>query len=265
VIEDPPLPLDGWWPRERSPAGRAFMWGAAKAELALPPLAAGTELGVALRPVPGPDPVRLFLDGEVVAVVDGESEERRLWLHLPRGAAGRVLRLAFDRARGHPSGDGDARPLSVQVFEIRAVHSSAAWKGRISCPWQRQAIRVEAEGVFDAEQFLGVGDGVWLGPRAVLRLPASGGRLRLRMWAPRPTRPRTVIRLRGRLAAGPLEIGAEPAAYEVEVLHSDVVEGRLEVDIRSEPYRPTEDGRDDPRELGVVISEVAFEPREAAP
>jgi hypothetical protein len=53
VIEDPPLPIRGWWPRERSSSGRPFMWGAAGAELALPPLATGTEIGIALRPAPG--------------------------------------------------------------------------------------------------------------------------------------------------------------------------------------------------------------------
>ena len=31
VIEDPPLPLSGWWPAERESSGRQFMWGGVEA------------------------------------------------------------------------------------------------------------------------------------------------------------------------------------------------------------------------------------------
>jgi hypothetical protein len=39
-----------------------------------------------------------------------------------------------------------------------------------------------------------------------------------------------------------------------------VAENRVELVITSAPYRPSEDGSDDLRVLGVVLSEVAFEP-----
>jgi hypothetical protein len=96
---------------------------------------------------------------------------------------------------------------------------------------------------------------------ALLRRPATAARLRLRMWAPRPTPPRTVIRVAGRHAVGPLEIGHLPADYEIEVLPGDAVDGWLVVEISSDPYRPAEDGAADSRELGVVLSDLAFEPR----
>ena len=122
-------------------------------------------------------------------------------------------------------------------------------------------MRIEVEGVYDAEHFPGAGEGMWSGPRVVVRIPATAGRLRLRMWAPRPTPPRTVIRVAGRHAAGPLEIGPSPADYGVEVLPDDVVNGRLEVEIRSDSYRPADDGAADVRELGVILSRLIFEPR----
>jgi len=261
VIEDPPLPIKGWWPRERLPTGRPFMWGAPGAELALPPLATGTEIGIALRPASGADPVNVVLDGEDVTVVGGDADEQRIWLRLPPSAVGRVSPLVFTRGEGYPPGDGDSRPLAVQLFEIRALSQSASWAGAISHAWQREAMRVEVEGNYGAENFPGVEEGMWLGPRALVRLSATAGRLRLRMWAPRPTPPRTVIRVAGRHAAGPLEIGHFPADYEIEVLPDDAVDGRLEVEILSDAYRPAEDGAVDSRDLGVVLSDIAFQPR----
>jgi len=260
VIEDPPLPISGWWPRERSPNGRPFMWGAPGAELALPPLPAETEMGIALRPASGPDPVSLVLNGEEVVTVDQNSDEKRLWLQLPPTAADRASPLLFRRLQGYSSGDGDLRPLAVQLFEIRALSQSVSWASAISQPWQREAMRIEMEGAYDTEHFPGIGEGVWLGPRAFLRLPATVGRLHLRMWAPRPTAARTEVRIAGRCAAGPLEIGPIPAVYEVEVLPGEAVDGRLEVEIRSDKYLPANDGGADSRELGVVLSRVGFQP-----
>jgi hypothetical protein len=261
LIEEPALPLAGWWPRETLPGGRPFMWGAAGAKLALPPLPAGTELRFALRPAPGSEALSLMLDGEVVTTVGGTSDERRLRLDMPAAATGRISHLEFARSRGYPAGNDDPRPLAVQVFELRASSPGTAWTGAISHPWQRLVLGVEVEGAHEPEIFPGAGAGVWLGQRAVLHLPATAGRLRLRLWAPRPTPPRTVIRIAGRDASGPLDIGPDPTDHEVEVLPGDAVDGRLEVEVLSEAYKPWEHGEEDRRSLGVVISELTFEPR----
>jgi len=264
VIEKPALPLTGWWPRERSFGGRPFMWGAAGAELVLPPLPPGSELGVALRPAPGPEPLSLKMNGHVVAEFDGVADEQRLRFGVPSEATGRILHLVFDRSRGYPPGDDDSRPLSVQLFELRASSPDAAWSGAIVHPWQRLALRVELEGAHEPEIFPGAGDGLWLRPRAFLRFPATAGRLRLRLWAPRPTRPQTVIRIGGRDAVGPLDVGLEPADYEVDVPPGQAVGGRLEVEILSDGFVPADHGGEDRRSLGVVISDLAFEPRKTA-
>jgi hypothetical protein len=260
VIEEPALPLAGWWPRERLPNGRPFMWGAPGAVLALPPLAAGTELEIALRPAPGTDPLRLHLDGEVVAEVGGRSEEQRLRFDVPSLEVDQASHIVFDRRHGYPPGGEDPRPLAVQVFEIRASNPGGGWAGAVSHSWQRRAMRIEVEGAYGAEAFPAIGDGMWLRPRALLRLPAAAGRLRLRLWAPRPTSPRTIIRVAGREATGPLDIGPEPMDVEVEVLPGETTGGRLEVEIQSDPYIPSDRGGEDLRALGVVISQLAFEP-----
>jgi hypothetical protein len=260
VIEVPPLPLTGWWPREHLPNGRPFMWGTMDAKLALPPLPIGTELGFALRPAAGPEPLNVLLGGQVAATLDSDSGERWLLLDVPESAADRGTYLEFRRRRGYPPGGGDARPLALQLFEIRASSPHQAWAAAISHPWQRRASRVEVEDAYGAEIFPGIGEGMWLRPRAHLRVPATAGRLRFRLWAPRPTPPRTVIRIEGRDASGPLEIGLRPTDFGVEILAGEAGDGPLEVEMVSDPYLPSEHGKNDLRSLGVVISELAFEP-----
>jgi hypothetical protein len=260
VIEDPALPLSGWFSGERESSGRSFMWGDDDAVMALPPLAEGAELGIALRPAPGPAPVVIEIDGLRVAQIDGEGGEQRLWLAVPTATADRVTELRFTRTAAFPPGGGDQRPLAVQLYELRALIPSGAWAGPVTHPWQRDAVMVELEGAYDAEDFAEKGEGVWLGPRAVLRAPAGEGRLRLRLWAPRPTPAQTVLFVAGRRAAGPLDIELQPEFFDLELSGSDVEGGRVEVEIVSDAYQPAAEGSADSRVLGVVLSDVEFEP-----
>jgi hypothetical protein len=264
LIEDPPLPVHGWWPRERESDGRSFMWGAPDAELVLPPVGGGGELGLAVRPATGPDPLTLILDGQAVLTLDGESDEHRQWLAMPVDEATRASSLVIKRRRGFPPGGGDSRLLALQLFEIRALVPGSAWTSDLIHPWQRLSVKAELHGAYDAEEFPGAGEGVWLGPGARLDLPATRGTVRLRLWAPRPTPPRTVIQISGRRVAGPLEIHAIPRDFGFEVLPEDVVDGHVSVEILSQPYRPADDGGGDRRSLGVVLSKVVFEPTKPA-
>jgi hypothetical protein len=126
VIEDPPLPLAGWWPAEFTADGRRFMWGGADARMQLPPLAGKTELAVALRPAPGPEPLVVEYGGVEVAVVDGAGGEQLLWLDAPSAPAPAAV-LRFGRSRAYPPGPADRRPLVVQLYEIRARAAGEAW------------------------------------------------------------------------------------------------------------------------------------------
>ena len=259
VIEDPPLPLAGWWPAEKETGGRRYMWGGTDARLELPSLA-GTELTVAVRPAPGAEPLVVEYDGVEVARLDGDGGEQVVWLDEPATAAGTGAVLRFGRSRACPPGAEDQRPLAVQLFEIRARAVGAAWSGNVSQPRQRQIQRVKLDGAFEAEEFPGIGEGLWLRPAAVLRVPAVEGRIRLRLWAPRPTSPHMVVRVAGRHAAGPLDLGPRPADIVVNVLSGEAPDGWAEIEISSVPYRPADSGGEDRRSLGVVLSEVAFEP-----
>jgi hypothetical protein len=47
---------------------------------------------------------------------------------------------------------------------------------------------------------------------------------------------------------------------EVDVLPGETPDGRFEVEVLSDAYRPADNGLVDSRELGVVLSSLAFEP-----
>jgi hypothetical protein len=265
AIEEAPLPLSGWWPAEREPDGTVFMWGGVETSMLLPPLAEDTELGIALRAAPGSAPVVIEIDGIEVARVAAAGGGQCRWLKIPPPAIGRISTLHMTRSEFYGPGGGDGRQLAVQLFEIRAITRGVGWEAQVSRHWLREILQIEVEGMYGAESFAGHGDGAWLAPRAVLRLPGETGVLGFRMWAPRATSPRTLMKVAGRIAAGPLDLGTPAATVEIEVLPGDAINGRVEVEILSEPYVPLEAGGDDARELGVVLSQIAVEPRGDGP
>jgi hypothetical protein len=260
VVEDPPLPVHGWWPAETLPEGRVFMWGAADARLLLPPLPSGTEILVVFRPAGGPDPLVVDFDRREVARVEGSDEEHRLQFAVASSEAGKVTELRFSRDRGYAPGDDDSRLLAVQLFELRAFGPTLPWAARIAHPWQRRALDIELKGAYSPEDFADFGVAVWLGPQASLAIPAREGLVKLRVWAPRPIPPKTIIAFGGRRVAGPLELGSQPTEVSIEVRPEDIETGRLEIEFLSEAYVPSKQGRDDSRELGIVLSVVGFEP-----
>ena len=260
VLRDVPLPIHGWWPAERTDSGRRFMWCGSDAVLQLPPLAGGTELGLALRPAPGPDPVVLrWADSSPVAV-DGDAGETQLWLRVPPGRVGSVSTVRIERAHAFHGIDGDRRPLAAQVFELRAVDPRHAWTGVVASASQRRALRVELHGAYGGEYFEGEGEGVWLQPRAVLDVPAGAGDLSLRLWAPRPTPPGTRIRLGNGRVVGPLDVTPVPLDFTIDLSRANPADGRVKIEILSDAYVPAAHGLQDTRELGVVLSRLTFTP-----
>jgi len=81
--------------------------------------------------------------------------------------------------------------------------------------------------------------------------------------APRPTPPRTVVRVAGREVAGPVELGPGPSELWVAVGGDDFAGGAVVVELLSEPFRPSDHGRTDDRELGVVVTHARFDPAAA--
>jgi len=236
------------------------MWGAADARLLMPPMPSGTEILIVFRPAEGPDPLLVNFDRREVAGVAGSDQEHRLRFEVGPSEAGRVTELRFSRDRGYAPGNDDSRLLAVQLFELRAFDPTLPWAGRVAHQWQRRALNIELKGAYQPEDFAEFGAAVWLGPQAWLALPAREGRLKLRVWAPRPTPPRTVITVGGRRVAGPLELGSLPTEVSIQVRSEDIRAGRVEIELLSESYIPRQHGRNDSRELGIVVSVVGFEP-----
>ena len=104
-----------------------------------------------------------------------------------------------------------------------------------------------------------------MGPRAVLRVPAVAGTLRLRLWAPRPTSPETRLRVGGEWVAGPIDPRSQPVEVAIELPPVVSGTGRAEIEIESVPYLPAAAGSDERRELGVVLSRLAFVPLTTRP
>jgi hypothetical protein len=259
-VEDSPLPLSGWWPAERQADGRRFMWAGDGAEMLVPPLAEGSMIRLAARASAAARGVSLSLDAVgVVDPVDGGVENRAIF-EVPPGAANRPLLMRVDAAVAEPPGGGDERRLALQLYELAARDPSRPWTVSAARPWSRDAIGLRIEGAYEAELFDDGVEGVWLSDIARLRFGSGAGRLLLELSAPRPTPPRTVISVDGRVVAGPFDIGRSPAPFVVEVPASAASEGGLEIEVRSAPYRPSDDGSADPRSLGVVLSQVLFEP-----
>jgi hypothetical protein len=262
VIDNPPLPVGRWWTLERLDDGRPFMWAGPGAELWLPPCPAGTLIGLELRPAPGGHPLTVTIShGGGSFELDGRAPATRIWLRTTDAAVAAPIVVRLDRAAGYPPGGGDERPLAVQLLDVVVRPPGAPWRGDVATAAERAGLRLEIEGAHDAELFPGLGRGVWLRPEARLRLVVDEpGTVTLRLAAPRPAPARPRVVRDGAVVAGPLAVDHRAAAVAIPVDAAAVERGRLELELISEAYRPGAAGGDDPRELGVVLLGVAFEP-----
>lgn len=249
-----------WWEPEHAPNGDWFAWGGAAAEISLPPLPRGTRLELDLMPHPGAAPLEILLNGKKVRQLDGNTPRHRCWVTEEMIAADTKNRLAFTRAQGYVPSDRDHRPLSVQLFGVRAVGPGVRWACGLAAEEERQRSLVKAIGVLDAEEFP-EGRGVWTKPEAKLVLPAGPGTVSITMWAPRPKPPTVELSVRGTKVTGPLEVGCDPTDVEVPVTASMVGKGVVELDLKATPFCPAKEGASsDARELGVVLAHVRFVP-----
>lgn len=149
----------------------------------------------------------------------------------------------------------------MQLHAVRAVGGGLPWGGPAATAAQRSALGLVAEGAYGGEEFGAHGSGCWLEPRARLLVAPGEGELTLRLWAPRPTPPRTVVRLDGRVLAGPLDLAGEPTEVRLALPAEDPDGGRLVLVLDSEPFLPSASGSGDSRRLGVVLGGVRFAPR----
>ncbi len=250
-----------WWEPERAPNGEWFVWGGAAAEVTLPPLPRGTRLELDLMPHRGAAPLEIVVNGKKAMQIDGGTPRKRYWVAEELAAADGKGRLQFARAQGYVPSDRDLRPLSVQLFGVRAVGQGVRWAGAVASEEDRQRSLIKATGLLDAEVFP-EGRGVWTKPLAKLFVPAGPGTLTLRLWAPRPKPPALEIAVLGKNVTGPVEIGHDPITVDVPVTAAMVARGGVELELRATPFCPAKEGGSaDTRELGVVLSHVRFVPK----
>ena len=126
---------------------------------------------------------------------------------------------------------------------VRVVGHGLPWGGPTASAAERAALDLEGFGLWGAEDFGSHGRGCWLEPRARLAARAGAGTLTLRLWAPRPTSPGDlVIRVAGRVVAGPLALGRVPEEVLVTLGAGDADGGRVVVALDSVPYLPAASG-----------------------
>lgn len=264
VLVNPPLPVGTWWPLETDPQGRQFMWASQDAAIALPPLPEGTWLRLDLVPAKGPAPLKIWIDGQEVAVLDGEAGRQRVWVPPKFLAKPGGHQVAFRRDAVYPPSLKDSRPLAVRLESVGVLGPKVPWGGPVALPEDRKRMRVALTGAWSPEPFPNLGWGVWLQPRAHLRLLAGEGRLNLTLAAMRPTPSRTVIRSEGHLLAGPVDVPNQPVELTVQIPPWLASRPTTEIEIVSAPFVPSKElGMPDDRELGVALFALSFEP--AAP
>ena len=181
LIDNPPLPVGRWWALERLDDGRPFMWAGPGAELWLPPVPAGTLIGLELRPAPGELPLAVEIGhGGGSFELEGRAAATRIWTRTGAADEWQPLIVRLDGADGYSPGDGDERPLSAQLLDVVVRPRGAVWGGPAASESERQSLRLELEGGYDAEVFGELGRGVWLAPDARLRLAVDeSGMLRV--------------------------------------------------------------------------------------
>jgi hypothetical protein len=264
LIEDPPLPVRGWWTPEETRSGERFMWGTAGAELVLPPLPASTRLAVDLRPASGDAPLVLEVNGAVVQEIGGRERRSRLWLGPGLFGADGPNRLTFRRSEVYPPGRRDQRPLAVKLFALWAIGPGVAWGGPAASDRERARLDIAVDGAYGPETIPGLGRGCWLRPHAELRVPAGAGTLALAVAAPRPQPARVTISVGNRAVVGPLQVGGGTLSVLVPIRAGDWPPDGVPIRIDGDDYNPAREGTGtDSRDLGVFLLSIHFRPASA--
>ena len=137
--------------------------------MVLPPLPPGSKIELDLRPADGPAPLQLTVNQRIAAELAGDSARTRLWLEPDQLEHGSTTTIGFERSASYPPGNNDSRPLSVQVYSIRAIGSGLPWAGGVASGEERQRLDVGIEGAYPPEQLGSYGRACWLRPEAGLR------------------------------------------------------------------------------------------------
>ena len=275
VLESPALPLAGWQTVARDERKMPFVWGGTQAKLMLPPLPAGTAVGLDVEPTRGASSLELQVNGVTAAVLAGSAGRRTVWLAPGALVPGRTNELSFTRPEGYPQRAG-GRPYALRLSGLRAPGGSLPRSGSV-LDYRELARRggdkeassgvaaeVTLDGVYVRERFPS-GLATWTAPSARLRAPASSGMLTLLAWAPRTTPAQLELWLDGALLAGPLVLPTSPAQLQV-FLGRDPGGPRMELELRSTPFTPAARVGGASRDpLGIVIADIELDTAPGSP
>jgi len=219
-----------------------------------------------LKPAPGDAPVRVVL-GEESHELDGHAEAGWIWFETAGEAIPGPGIVVFSRARGYAPGDGDDRPLSVQIRDIVVRPQGVPFAGSVARAGERARLRLEVDSAYPTEVFAGGREGCWVQSETQLVLTIDQpGRLLLTVSAPRPTPTRTKITIGSRIALGPVDLPPGLSELSIEVSAADIVDGQVELNVTNDPFVPSLEGQSsDSRPLGIVLHALEFIPDEQAP
>jgi len=237
-----------------------FVWLYPEAVILLPALTGAGQVALAVELPPGlPNaPVVAWVEGLPLATVQLAPGRQVLNIPLPEvegrkvGAKVVPLKLLVGAMRKLP---GDGRPLALKVryLSLEAPPWTPLPYSFTPAPERLHAATVTATGLYGMETFTGV-PGAWTQPRCTFVLPVSAGRLQLWLSAPRPGGARAVLQLgEARLSA---YVPPRGSYLELPIPLDVSFATRLRLEIEADPYTPP----NDPRELGVVVHGVRFEP-----
>ncbi len=266
LSENPPLPVGQWWSKNHLPDGSSFMWAGPQAELWLPPLPAGTSIGVKLRPARGDAPVVVSIHDQSQSLA-GHAEASWLWFETVPGSESAPVVIDLFRERGYAPGNGDDRLLSLQLGGVVVRPPGGVFFGPVVQDQDRKKMRLRVDGRYPAEVFAGGREGFWLNAQARLYFVVDEpGRLVLKVSAPRPTPTRTQVMTSSRVVLGPVDVGSELSELSIDINTVDVQGGEVELIITNDAFIPSLDGKSsDSRQLGIVLHALEFIPEAQAP
>jgi len=243
-------------------------WTFPRAELTLP--SAGGLLRLTLAaPRPTSPELELTLDGRPLAgplALGSQPQDLVVALPSVQPEGKPTLRLGLRSVPFVPAsrGGSDSRELGVVLLggEQLAPPGSPIVRWLFVPPASGPGWTVTAfsPGTYGPERF-GDHEGCWTVPRALLTVPPGDGVLTLTAWAARPSPSQFEIWRDGSRLLGPLDLPNHPTQLEIP-LHPRSTDGReIVLELRSAPYSPRRHhGSSDDRELGVVLSHLAFRP-----
>ena len=262
LVRDPVVVWSGGSPPEWA-GTRRFVWCGPQSTWLVPPIRGAGRLaldalvpseldgvGVTAR-VAGVETLatRLPAGRQLLLVpLPGLPEESRLNRVLP-------LELAFDRSVVFA---GDGRPLALRVYRAAVEAEPYTLDAYAFTPSTDSASRAFAAGSgWHGSELLGdpPRPAAWTSARSTLDLPVSRGVVGVELLAPRPEPVTVEIVLGG--ASARVEIGADPVTVALPATGAAVSDRRARLEITSPVFVP---GPGDPRELGVAVSRVWFQP-----